>query len=524
MRKTTAVLGAVLLSGLVLAGSSVMGVAATPPSIDARAYLAEHGYLPIHGVDTLNRAKAWAESAAAGSGMPVGASPVNRTAPTLGPGWNGLSETDLAPPDPNGAIGPSSYVEIINLQMGIYTRAGVMSSSIKLQALTGHSSLSDPMVLWDPDTQRFYYNVWDTSVNTMEWGFSKSSSPTKLPGDFCNYTTAFGYSAGQFTDYPKLGQTKGFLDIGINFYPTGSSLHATHSDLLWITKPQGSTAVTVCPASTSFTSGKFTNLRNQDSTQAFTPVPAIQTDPSDTGYISAMSDIECPDICGSGSKITVYSLTPKSGSPTVPVLSAPKSVTVTSYTSPPPAPQKGTGKKIDTLDGRLTHSVSGFDPTSNKTAIWLAHTVLGGAGSQIQWFEIDAVSSPLAVLQTGTVRDAKLYVLNAGISNDRTVPATGAPSHGGAMVLGFTTTSRTSFPADQMVSKIGPAAQSAFVLVKQSSTFYSDFSCRPVCRWGDYGGATPDPAALATAANGNVWLSNEWDNRAWMTWNWEAFP
>ncbi len=66
MRKTTAVLGAVLLSGLVLAGSSVMGVAATPPSIDARAYLAEHGYLPIHGVDTLNRAKAWAESAAAG--------------------------------------------------------------------------------------------------------------------------------------------------------------------------------------------------------------------------------------------------------------------------------------------------------------------------------------------------------------------------------------------------------------------------------------------------------------------------
>jgi hypothetical protein len=523
MRKPTAILGAVLLSMVVLVGSAAMGTAAKPASVDARVFLAQHGYLRLHGVDTLNRAKAWAESAVAGSRTPDGAASTGSARPTLGPGWNGLTENDLAPPDPNGAIGPKSYVEIINLQMGIYSRTGALRSSIRLQVLTGHASLSDPMVLWDPDTQRFYYNVWDTSVNTMEWGFSKSSNPALLPTDFCNYTAAFGYSAGQFTDYPKLGQTKGFLDIGINFYPNGSFLHATESDLLWITKPQGRTALTACPPPT-FTSGKFTNLRNQDGTQAFTPVPAIQTDPSNTGYISAMSDIECPDICGSGSLITIYALTPKPGSPSIPVLSAPKSVKVTSYTSPPSAPQKGTSNKLDTLDGRLTHSVSGIDPTSKKTAVWLAHTVKGGAGSMIQWFEIDAASSPLAMLQTGTVSDPKLYVLDAGISNDRTVPATGAPSHGAAMVLGFTTTSGTAYPADQMVSKIGPAPQSAFVLVKQSPTFYSDFTCTPVCRWGDYGGATPDPAARATAANGNVWLSNEWDNTAWMTWNWEAHP
>jgi hypothetical protein len=168
--------------------------------------------------------------------------------------------------------------------------------------------------------------------------------------------------------------------------------------------------------------------------------------------------------------------------------------------------------------------VSGIDPISNKTAIWLAHTVLGGAGSQIQWFEIDAASSPLVLLQSGTVSDPSLYVLNAGISNDRTVPASGAPSHGSAMVLGFTTTSRTTFPADRMISKIGSGLESAFVLVKQSPTFYSDFSCTPTCRWGDYGGATPDPAASSGATNGNVWLTNEWDNRAWQTWNWEAHP
>jgi hypothetical protein len=499
-------------------------MANTPSTSDARTYLNEHGYLPIHGADTLDRAKSWAERAVANSQGHVATTPTSASQPTLGPGWNGLSENDLAPPDTNGAIGPSSYIEIINLQLGIYSRTGAKISSIKLQALTGHASISDPMVLWDPDTQRFYYNVWDTNVNTMEWGFSKSSNPQVLPSDFCNFTAAFGYLPGQFTDYPKLGQSKQFLAIGINFYASSSSLHASSSDLLWITKPQGTAALTVCPVPSSFTSGKFTNLRNQDGTQAFTPVPAIQTDPSSTLYVSAMSDIECPDICGSGSQITVYSLTPSSGNPNVPVLGTAKSVTVTSYSSPPSAPQKSTSNKLDTLDGRLTHSVSGIDPISNKTAIWLAHTVFGGAGSQIQWFEIDAASSPLVLLQSGTVSDPNLYVLNAGISNDRTVPATGAPSHGSAMVLGFTTTSRTTFPADKMISKVGSGLQSAFVLVKQSSTFYSDFTCTPVCRWGDYGGATPDPAASSSATNGNVWLTNEWDNRAWQTWNWEAHP
>ena len=69
-----------------------------------------------------------------------------------------------------------------------------------------------------------------------------------------------------------------------------------------------------------------------------------------------------------------------------------------------------------------------------------------------------------------------------------------------------------------MVSKIGTAAQSAFVLVHASATFTSS------SRWGDYGGATPDPGASLSAAHGEVWLSNEIANPGDLTWNWEALP
>ena len=96
-------------------------------------------------------------------------------------------------------------------------------------------------------------------------------------------------------------------------------------------------------------------------------------------------------------------------------------------------------------------------------------------------------------------------------------------------MLGFTTTSKKTFPAIQMVSKIGSQVLSGFSLVKQSTTSDKNFSCSP-CRWGDYGGATPDPAAGLAAATGTVWLTNQWTTGGSIfasgdqTWNWQATP
>jgi len=525
-------LGAAIVSLSLITALAPGSASATakPAKFDGLAYFRQHGYLPIHGLATLQRAKAYAASLVANHQLSAPAAGTTGVAPTIGANWSGVTNLFVTPPDANGAVGPSSYVEIINQNIAIYTRTGSLVTSATLGRLTGHNTFneSDPMVLWDPDTQRFYYNVLDVSQATMQWGFSKDSNPTAIPTSFCNYSQSFGYLSSNLPDYPKLGQTKNFLMIGVNFYPTFSNLHATESDLLWISKPQGQSPVTTCPAASTFKSGKFANLRNQDGTQAFTPVPAIQTDPSKNGFVITMSDIECPDICGTGTKITVHAIRPSPTDPTVPqLLTTGKSITVTGYTSPPDAPMKGTTKLLDTLDGRLTHAVSGKDPSQGgKLAVWVSHTVTGGAGSQVNWYEINPlpVNTP-TLLQSGTVSDASLYVFNGGISSDRAVVAAGTGSHGDSMILGFSTSSSTAFPAIQMVSKIGAGAQSAFVLVKQSTTFENDFSCSPTCRWGDYSGATPDPTASPASAHGEVWLTNEWaTGTPVQTFNWEALP
>jgi hypothetical protein len=189
---------------------------------------------------------------------------------------------------------------------------------------------------------------------------------------------------------------------------------------------------------------------------------------------------------------------------------------------------------LDTLDGRLTNAISALDPSrANATALWTQHAVFGGAGSEVRWYEIDPENA--ALFQIGRATDPNLFVFNGGVSPDRLVKGRKLSRRffGQNMVMGFSTSSTTTFPAVQMVSKVGTAAQSPFVMVHASPGPDEGFDCFQLgkCRWGDYAGAAPDPGAPSTGSTGKVWLSNMWANgvtdplnATWRTWNWGATP
>jgi len=535
----------IILSAGVLAAALVSSASAATPRTpydhllhqSPGAFYQQHGYLPINGVESFYRAKIQAANWAAQHGGAQSApSRPQVPNPTIGANWQGVSDSTVTPPDANGAIGPSSYVEIVNVSMGIYNRSGGTISTGSLAQLTGDTGfIGDPMVLWDPHTQRFYYSMFSFdnfsfANGGVRWGFSKSSNPTAVnTSQWCTYFDTFGYPSGSIPDYPKLGQSKGFLFVGINWYQNINQLHANQSDVVWMSKPQGAGTITTCPAQSSFKGGKFANLRQQNGDQAWTPVPVIQSDPNDKTVIVTMEDIECPDICGNGTRITLHVARPNPSDPTMAQLLSPHDVTVSSFTSPPDAPQKSSANLLDTLDGRPTHAVAGLDPRFGAGAVWVSHTVQGGAGSEVRWYEIKPtpLNNP-SILQSGTVNNPSLYAFNGGVSPDRTCTATQC-AHGDSMVLGLTTSSSSTFATIYMVSKIGAGAQSAPVLIKASTVADANFGCSP-CRWGDYAGATPDPAASLTAAHGEVWLTNQWTtggnffSSGDQTWNWEASP
>ena len=474
------------------------------------------------------------------------AAPASPFAPTVfanAEGQNMLSPLqNIAPSDSTGAIGPTSYVELINQKMGIYSRTLGLMDSKSLNTLTGlggSDSLFDVQIIWDGQSNRFFYamdDVRNTSNNLLAWGFSKTGSPaTATPADWCSYQSNFGTYGSDFPDYPKLGDTKDFLLIGVNRF-NGAGTAYLGSDVAWATKPPAGT-ITSCPPITSFKLGVKVKLKNVDGSLTSTPVPANQTDPAGTGYVVGNHDV---GVGGSATDLSVFKVT-KNTVTGAAKFSVAKSASVASYSAPPSAPQAGTAFRLDTLDGRLTQAVSGLDgnhldPGTGKplVGLWTQQTIAtpNGLASEVRWYEIDPKNATL--FQSGDVTAANTFVFNGAITPDRLyfkdpVTAVVTKKFGSNMGLGFDTSSLTADVAVKMVSKIGAGPVSSFVLVKQSPGPNADFTCSPVCRWGDYAGASPDPSPTLTS--GQVWFTSMWNHASsnttnidWTTQNWGATP
>jgi hypothetical protein len=403
-----------------------------------------------------------------------------------GKSWQGINDPRSTPPDETGAVGTTRYIELVNSRFAIYNKTS--NSPIgggTLNQLVGAPSTDnvfDPQIIWDPTTNRFYYaadDIRSAAHNQVAFGFSRTASPSSA-ADWCKYVVDYGVP---FPDFPKLGDSRFFAMIGVNVFANGGNGGFLRSDLLAISKPSSGSA---CPGPASFKVGLRRNLPG-----SFTPTPANEIDTNPTGWAVATT------LSLTDNKLRLFKVTRNStGNP---VISAtPTNVTVPSYTVPLNAPQQGSVNRIDTLDGRNTQAVAAVDPGhGGKFALWTQHTVRGGAGAEVRWYEINPATH--SVIQKGKATSPSLFQFNGAISPNRRVNG-GTKSGGSAMVMNYNTSSRAARPGIRMVSKVGGGAQSAPVVIKGSPGQLSGFDCSTVpqtgsCRWGDYAGATPDPSA-----------------------------
>jgi hypothetical protein len=357
------------------------------------------------------------------------------------------------------------------------------------------------------------------------YGFSTTSSPSSA-SDFCKFY--FGNWNPNLPDYPKIGTTSDFVLAGVNVFDSSGTTYLG-SDVGWATKPHingvpTSASLTGCSGFDPLHAGDLPHLKNADGSDTSTPVPAIQTDPSASGWVVGTDDATLAS--STNDYISVFGVTNNGGTPAI-ALS--KTVSVAPFAVPASARQAGTSATLDTLDGRLEKAVSAIDPSNGGgVAVWTAHAVFGGAGSEERWYEIDPVTGVL--LRSGKASDPASFIWNGAVAPDRAVGADLAGAFGSDMVMGFNISSTASYPAVAIVSLRAGGSQTAPTIVRSSSAGYVDFSCSP-CRWGDYSSATPDPAPPSSGATGAVWLSGEYNTSGggvasapWRSWNWSATP
>src|SRR5215212_7555589 len=405
----------------------------------------------------------------------------------------GLNDPKVGPSDSTSAVGLDRYIETVNNKYGIYKVTGI-SPTIGQGVLTElfgvdpKTRVSDPQMIWDPDTSRFYYAglaLFSPTDNRLEYGFSKTDKPTSA-ADFCHYSTSFG---DNIPDYPKLGDTQNLLLIGFNSFNARGNYRG--SQLSGVQKPPSGSS---CPQNLP---GGTTGLLNGGGVAPapFTPVPANQTDGSTTGHVVSTSQ----------------SLITAGGADVLPLLEVVeagagftfsyKALSVPTYRVPADAEQWGTPNRLDTLDGRNTQAVSAIDPSQgNKVALWTQHTIFGGGGAGVRWYEIDP-DTP-SVLRSEDLAQYGRYIFNAAISPDRAVNGSTA-RFGDSMLLGANFSSRVTYPGLLLEEQTGSKAGS-FAAYQLSRTYLADFTCSgkaQVCRWGDYAGMSPYPATPSSAAH-----------------------
>ena len=163
-------------------------------------------------------------------------------------------------------------------------------------------------------------------------------------------------------------------------------------------------------------------------------------------------------------------------------------VLVDSYDVPPDAPQQGSPLLLDTLDTRLTQAVSAVDPSpwvGGSHAIWTQHTVAGGAGSEVRWYEVDPGGQD--TFQANKVSGPANYHFNGAISPDRAVNGTGADS---AAAWRSPTAShrRTSIPRSAWCPRLAITPARAR---RSSRPRRCPWSASAVETWSAVGGTTP---------------------------------
>ena len=425
---------------------------------------------------------------------------------------NAFGET---PPDSTGAIGPNHYVEMVNSQIGVWSRSNLVSGNgTSLEAFVGANPgtpYCDPQVQWDPTAGRWLYAFLfcntSTSAQDVHFGWSKTSDPSDLVSGWCNF---YVQTDPFILDYPKLGHSSKFLIVGGNFYdestPSTNPPFVTAA-MFWVPKPAKGNTICSLPASFGHTTAN--PLKNSDGvTRAFTPVPVNTMTASTNGYIVSASDPSGSNgqAPATRHRLAVWHLD-SSG-----VLHQHSDITVANYTFPSPAPQLGSAFQLDTLDARLTQAAG--DPA---TGIWTQHTVDGPGGrSVVRWYEIKVAGSTASLAQQGDIASATDWVFNGAIS-----PRFDAL---GAAVF----YNRSSFTIDPVIAgqdrlsstALGAMEPGEFVLAS-STAADTDGSCPGgfPCRWGDYSAASPDPVQTNVVWGTNQFNSSTGSTPAWKTQN-----
>ncbi len=413
------------------------------------------------------------------------------------------------PPDTNGDVGPTYFIETVNTSIGIYDKTtGTRVAAFTFNALMSQGSFGnlcdtsndgDPVVVYDSFEDRWV--ITDFAFQTNAGGVvdppgafqcfavSKSGDPVSGGWNFYSINTT-----GGFGDYPKIGVWPDGIYMSVNLF--NDALNAFFNPRLYaLNKAQmyaGAPSVQVVTFDAP--SAEFTILPANARLQTGTP-PA-----GSPNYFAVVAQFL--------NAVSVYKFHVDWNSISTATLTGPfVSLTATNWSQftgangdvPSPA------NNLDTLYPRLMVQ-NQYANIGGVESLWDSHTV-GAAGTTsaqaaVRYYQVKVTGGTVEANAT------QAFTWSPDATVHRFLPSV-AVDRAGNMALGYSASSATLNPAIRYAGRLAGDAANTISQTETSlieGTGSQSGTCGPgTCvRWGDYSSMSLDPDGCT------FWMANEY--------------
>jgi hypothetical protein len=410
----------------------------------------------------------------------------------VGQGDYGFSD-QYAPPDTNGAVGATQYVQWVNTYFAVFNKstgaiaAGFPKAGNSIWAGFGGGCQTnndgDPIVQYDKLANRWVLTQF--SVSTTPYLQCVAVSTTSdATGSYYRY--AFSYGNTQFNDYPKLGVWPDGYYVSYNIFNNGQTFAGSKACAFDRTKMLvgDPTATQQCfQLSTSYGGLLPSDLDGTTAPPAGSP----------NYYMNFGSN-----------SLNLWKFHVDFANSANTTFTGPTNIPVAAFSAACSGggtciPQPSTSNKLDSLADRLMYRLA-YRNRSGVESLLVNHSVSVGTNKKntvtsVRWYEIRISNGTPSVYQQGTLSASDgIHRWMGSIAMDKV----------GDIALGYSASSSSVFPS---IRYTGRLATDALGTMQTENIVQAGGGSQTgaLHRWGDYSAMTVDPVDDCT-----FWYTNEY--------------
>ena len=406
--------------------------------------------------------------------------PLVSTSPGLD--FDGIGADGVAPPDTNGSVGATQFVQIVNVEYAVYNKT---SGALLLGPTPIHNIWSgfngdcasgdgsDPVVLYDKAAQRWVVGQMNIKLNAYCMAVSTTSDATQ---NYYRYEFSFGSNT---PDYPKLAVwPDAYYWTANTFSGPTTFIGANPCAFDRATMLSGGPANAIC-------------MQQKPSVDSLLPADLDGTTPPPTGEPNFYLQMVAP------SNLNLFKFHVDFTTPSNSTFTGPTAIPVAPFSEACGGgtciPQPGTTQQLDSLGDRLMFRLA-YRNFGDHESLVVNHSVVAGSSVGVRWYEIRSPNVTPTVFQQGTFSPDSQYRWMGSIAMDQS----------GDIAMGYSASSSSNFPAVRYTGRV-PSDPAGTMESENSIIEGTGSQTNGTSRWGDYSGMSVDPADDCT-----FWYTNEY--------------